>query len=115
MPYVVGPDSGSRLMFTNESIHRAVRFTKDDLSSLDCVLVVAKILCVALQEFVSCTGCTLKPDILTRAYRFSDASSTSAPILVDVSIVRAGERLSTAEPHDPLEDDDVVLLEAVIC
>lgn len=115
MPYVVGPDSSSRLMFTNESIHRAVRFTKDDLSSLDCVLVVAKTLRVALQEFVRCTGCTLKPDFLTRAYRFSDASSSSAPILVGVSIVRDGERLSSAEPDDPLEDDDVVLVEATIC
>ena len=115
MPYVVGPDSSSRLMFTNASIHRAVRFTKDDLSSLDCVLVVAKTLRVALQEFVRCTGCTLKPDFLTRAYRFSDASSSSAPILVGVSIVRDGERLSSAEPDDPLEDDDVVLVEATIC
>ena len=115
MPYVVGPGGSSRLMFANASIHRAVRFTNKDLSSPDCILVVAKTLRFALQEFVRCTGCTLKADFLTGAYRFSDASSTSAPILVDVSIVRAGERLSTAEPHDPLEDDDVVLLEAVIC
>ena len=115
MPYVVGPYSSSRLMFANASIHRAVRFTNKDLSSPDCVLVVAKTLRIALQEFVRGTGCTLKPDFLTGAYRFSAAGSSSAPILVGISIVRNGERLSSAEPEDPLEDDDVVLLEGVIC
>ena len=115
MPYVVGPYSSSRLMFANASIHRAVRFTNKDLSSPDCVLVVAKTLRIALQEFVRGTGCTLNPDFLTGAYRFSVASSSSASVLVGISIVRNGERLYSAEPDDPLEDDDVVLLEGVIC
>jgi hypothetical protein len=114
MPYIIGPDSAlQRKHAWNWSVADWGKVCSAAPLHSDCIKVTQKPYILALNEYATLKNCTIKPDV--RPFNLNFETAKGGANMARAILIRDEHLVDIEDLNQPIQADDIILIEGLIC